>query len=506
MPRVLAIDWNDRVFRYVVAETRRGDCQVVEAQVVPLLADEELDAGLTPRLCQTAQSCLSHLKTPRMTVLLGVPSSDVQSLDLTIPPAADDELPGFVVNAAMQQSSAINEDSRLDYLASPHVPGEPRRVAAVVLPPETHTQMQAVCQAISAKPQSILIRPQCLTSVVDSMGDGMLIWLSCGVDSADLCLMHDGQLAMTRSLRLPLQSDDTARAAHLSREIRRSLLTLPDTRLKLTDLDRLVLFGRTSHSQEFAAHLERQLETLVTIVDPLEGIEVPADAVSPLAPLVGMVRSASLGRTPAIDFLNPRKPRPRVNLRQRIMLATAAVFLLAGSGGFLLWSQLAEADQDIARLTTRRNELNALVKRVKSKQKLHQALTAWNQSRISWLDELRDLALRLPPENDLSIQQMSMLVNGNRGATIRFRGRARHPDVVTWLEQGLRDQHHRLLTPGLEQRRQPGNHPWGFQTTIQLKSRAPEQYISHLGGTEADPLDAARTAGQPTSSPAAKAN
>ena len=189
------------------------------------------------------------------------------------------------------------------------------------------------------------------------------------------------------------------------------------------------------------------------------------------------------------------------------LLSIVAIALLAGAGGYVLWSQLAEADQQIAKLTQRRNELNVLVKRVKTKQKLHQSLSNWNQSRITWLDELRDLSLRLPPENDLSIQQMSMLVNRSRGATIRFRGRARHPDVVTWLEQGMRDQHHRLLTPGLEQRRQPGNHPWGFQTTIQLKSRTPEQYISHLGGSETDPGNAARTAARPTAlPPAPKAN
>ena len=507
MPRLLAIDWNDRVFRYVLAETRRGACQILEANVLPLSQDTERPTELTSRLCQTAQQGLAHLKTARMTVLLGVAYSDIHTLNLTLPPAEDDELPGFVVNAAMQHSSGINEDSRLDYMPAANIPGEPRRVTAVVLPQEIHSQIETVCAAIAATPLRILIRPHALTSVIDPNGAGTLIWLSCGSESADVCLMRDGEMVLSRSLRLPAQADAATQAEHLNREIRRSLLALPDAQLDLADLDRLVLFGRASHFRALGEQLEQRLETLVTIVDPLDGIDTPDETVGSLAPLVGMLRSESLGRTPAVDFLHPRKPRQPANLRQRILICVTAIALLAGAGGYVLWSQLAEADQQIAKLTQRRNELNVLVKRVKTKQKLHQSLSNWNQSRITWLDELRDLSLRLPPENDLSIQQMSMLVNRSRGATIRFRGRARHPDVVTWLEQGMRDQHHRLLTPGLEQRRQPGNHPWGFQTTIQLKSRTPEQYISHLGGSETDPGNAARTAARPTAlPPAPKAN
>ena len=506
MPRLLAIDWNDREFRYVVAETRRAGCRIIEAQVVPLVGDEGLEAGLTPRVCQTAQSCLSHLKTQRMTVLVGVPYSDVQALDLTVPPAGDDELPSFVINAAMQQSNAINEDSRLDFLAAPQVTGEPRRVTAVVLPPETHKQMEEVCQALSAQPQQVLIRPYALSSATESSGDTSTAWISCSTHAADLCIVHDNQTVLTRSLRLPRHTDAATRAQHLGCEIRRSVLALPDNQLNLTDLNRIVLFGRSTDSEDLAARLQQELQLDVTVVDPLEGVDVPAEAVSSLAPLVGMIRCVSQGQAPGIDFQNPKKPRPQANLRQRILLATAVVLLLAGGGGYMLWSQLAEADQELASLTARRNELNALVKRVKSKQKLHQALTAWSQSRISWLDELRDLALRLPPENDLSIQQMSMLVSRNRGATIRFRGQARHPDVVTWLEQGMRDQHHRLLTPGLEQRRQSGPYPWGFQTTIQLKSRKPEQYVSHLDSSETAPGDAARTAARTSSNRTPQAN
>jgi hypothetical protein len=187
-----------------------------------------------------------------------------------------------------------------------------------------------------------------------------------------------------------------------------------------------------------------------------------------------------------VDFRNPRQPTQPVNRRRAAVTACASIAALAAVTTYFVRGKFAAIDDENRQLAARVRELEELTEEVEPRLRLAKALGAWEDSRISWLDELRDLTLRMPSSRELTVQRFSAAPSRSGDATITFSGVSRAPEFVTRMEHNLRDEHHLPKTPGLREKAEEDSSVWSFQTTLVVQARSPDEYTAHLAPTGGD--------------------
>ncbi|MEZ6051846.1 MAG: hypothetical protein R3C02_10725 [Planctomycetaceae bacterium] len=492
MPKVVAIDRTENYLRYVIADVgARGKVQVQAAESLAVDADAE---SVPNQLGEQLREGLTRHKATKAVVLFGVGRGAIETVDFTVPMAEEAELPGMVRNLAMRNLSSISDESPLDFLASAPKPDGSRNVIAMALREEVRRELNLLAGAAQIRSSRILVRPQELrafTTAEESSSEVMLL-VSRSDQMADVLLLHPQGTALSRSIRLP-ETSSSAKSAQLTvNEIRRTLFSLPVDDFDATQIDQILLLCGEGELPYLATELGTALDARVQRRDPFDipGVTCQFEVTnrSQFAPLIGMLVNESLQQHP-IDFLNPRKPPAPVNRRKTVLSAVAAAAMVIGGGWYYVNSQFAEVDDENARLNTRLRELKETVEKVEPKLALAKGLLSWERSRISWLDELRDLTLRMPSSRDLTVQRFSASASRDGGANVSFGGVAQAPEFVSEMEDDLRDKHHLPRTPGLRERQNGDQTVWTFQTSMSITARKPDEYIRHLPPSETQPTD-----------------
>lgn len=499
MPRILAVQWDQQRIRFAVAETgRRGSASLSAAGVADV---ESGDDALCDRIGRTLKGIVTGHKAEKARVVIALARGSVDVAHLALPMAEDAELPALVANMAPREIPGLTEDAPVDFIAAPVKPDGMRPVTAMALHNDDRFQIESVCSVAGITPDRISVAPYALASLIDQSEPGSPTMLvSAGHGQAEILILKDGQPVIARTLRLPGSDDVRQQAEHIKAEVQRTLFSLPGEHIETTDLTRLVVFGDQEQTTHFASELAVDFDIAAERIDPLAELgSVPGDGpeMSGLAPLIGMILEDARGQKAPVDFANPKKPAPPVSRTPKIVAVVVTLLLLIGGGWYYAWSQFNEIEQDNARLAARLTELKELNQKASKKRRLDKALTLWDASRVSWLDELRDLTLRMPPSRDVKIQQLSIAPSGGGTFVATFNGTARNAETVETMEFGLRDRWHQLRTPGVReqgQRRRGKDSAWSFQTTMTLKPRHSQQYIAHLSDEERAELIASQKA------------
>ncbi len=248
------------------------------------------------------------------------------------------------------------------------------------------------------------------------------------------------------------------------------------------------LFGSLSEHPTLVERCTTGLALPLVLVDPF-GPPVKMLAEAPLNPgrysaLVGMLAVEAARGAAAIDFLHPRKTLAPPNRRRTLALAGAAAALLLGLGGYQAWSSLAEIDAQNESLSAELDRLDQQFKRAGKQQRLIQAVKDWSANDVNWLDELRDLSLRLPSDRDAVVLRMGLGHARGAGGTIDMVGVVRDPVIVTRIENSLRDKFHQISSRHVQERLQENSYSWHFESSLVVASRDKKQYLSHLPDSE----------------------
>jgi hypothetical protein len=489
MPRILTVQWDQQRIRFAVAETdRRGSASLTAAGVTDVEAGDD---PLSERIGQTLKGIVAEHKAEKTKVVIALARGSVDVAHLSLPMSEDAELPALVANMSTREIPGLTEDAPVDFIAAPAKPDGMRPVTVMALHNDDRLQIESVCSAAGVTPARISVAPYALAALIEkSENSPPTLLVSAGHGLAEILILKDDQPVVARTLRLPESDDARQQAEHIKPEVLRTLFSLPGEYIETTDLTRLVVFGDQERTTRFASELAVDFDIAAERIDPLTQLSSTPDEgpeMSGLAPLIGMILEEARGQQVPIDFANPKKPAPPVSRTPKIVAVVATLLLLVGGGWYFAWSQFNEIEQNNARLAARLAELKELNQKASKKRRLDKALTLWDTSRVSWLDELRDLTLRMPPSRDIKIQQLSIAPSSGGTFVATFNGTASNVATVETMELGLRDRWHQLRTPGVReqaQRRRGKDSAWSFQTTMTLKPRRSQQYVSHLNEEE----------------------
>ena len=356
----------------------------------------------------------------------------------------------MVAHQAMRESSSVTEQSRIDFLAA-GAAGQPRPITAAVLSADELEGIRTICAAAGLQPDRVVVRPYATAVLFQRgtvAGESACLVVNLLAQEADLSVFVDDRVVFTRTARLPDDVSADARAARLVVEINRTLAVTPLSDFGAERVERVYLFGASDDHTELVARLDDELMLPSSVLDPFQGVEL-ADGLAPddpgrFASLVGMVLDEARGGRQAFDFLHPRQPPRPLDRRKLAIYAGAAIAALALFFGWSIRSELAEIDQKNAALQERLDDLRTTLKKADQQKKLVAAIRAWQAADVTWLDELVDLAERMPSSRDIVLGRMSLSAARAGGGNVEFQGLVRDPSVVIRMEHALRDAHHQI--------------------------------------------------------------
>ena len=390
--QILALSWDESELYYLRARLSGKKIEVLECDVAST-SDTQLE------------DVLGKKRTRGATVLCAIPRSQVEILDLELPPATDAELPTFVRNEVSREIPDLTDRCLIDYLPGENNSGS-RKVTAYTLRADRLKSVIERNEKVGAPASQIVLRALATASLFRRMvgnAQGKCLLVTPLARSTDVSVFDQGQVIFTRSFRTEHDSETAIVSAPLVSEIRRTLLVSDHDQ----PVEHIYFFGDLP-ADESIADLAEELELPVSVLDPFEGTESnsrepssqgedgnPNEATHRFAPLIGMIRDFAEGQ-PDIDFLNPRKPPKRAPAWKRFAVYSAVAALAVAAIVYSFGADLRSAKTDLKESTAEIAKQEKILKKLKTKASVAQAIDNWESNEIVVLDELRDLSDRFP--------------------------------------------------------------------------------------------------------------
>jgi len=484
MPRLLALEWDAREARFVVARTSGKSVEVEQAFAVPLASASEPAADAAPAEAgselgaRLAAACREH-SLGRCQAVVAVPRGKIELRLLQVPLAPDEELPEMVRFQALRQFTSLGEDWPLDFVRLHSADPQQIRVLAAAVSPTVVNEVRQVGEALESPPTSLVLRPFAAASFYSRFvpAERCRLTVELFAEEADLNVAAAGQVLLLRSVRLPSHDRDAA----LVGEIRRTLAAARNQLAEQT-IETVMLLGGQAELGALPGLLREQLGMEVESFDPLDRVTLAPDVRRDLADrggrfaaLLGMVYDEAESRRHGIDFLKPRQ-RPQAPSRGRRLawIGAAAASLLVVLIGLVYW-QLQGYSQRLSILQQESKNLDAPVKQAQQLQSEVEVIDVFAAGDVNWLDELYSLSEKFPNAAEAVVDTATFSSVAEGGGQIYLEGYVREPAVIEQMESRLRDKGHQVTGSGTQfDERQPELR-WQFKEKVVVLPRAEEE-------------------------------
>jgi len=478
--RIVAVSWENRELLCVVA-TGGGASLRLEHTARIFCDDQTTDEAAAEKLAEA----LKQKRISSFELLIALPRSQVDVISLKLPPASDDEMPTLVRNEIMRQASEATEESLIDYVAPAANPDEGGavNVSGAVVRGDAHARIETIVAALRQPPSRIIVRAHAIASmfrreVPNPPKKSMLLNLMRA--SADISILDEHEIVFTRNVQLGGDADDDPETdvSHLADEIR---LTTIVAHQSASDSDAQVvnvyMFGDPQESQTFADQLGDEAQLTVTLLDPLEGVELPPSEVRlvpshRLAALIGMVWDFLEGAA-LLDFANPKQPPPRPKTARKIAFYAAAALVTVSIVGYRLWDEVSAKQKQASELKADVEHSETLLKTVRQQTLVLDAVEQWRRDQTDWLGELHYLSDNMPSADKAVVRRLTLVPSNSGGGTISMSVQVAAPNMIETLETGLRDTRHHVGSQRIAPTGATDEAAFQFETRIDVLPPAP---------------------------------
>ncbi|HKB01022.1 MAG TPA: pilus assembly protein PilM [Gemmataceae bacterium] len=413
MPRFLAID-ADHGAVHVAAGTNRGS-QVRLEKAVTIKLTEPLAPANAADLGRQLRDALRAAGIAPGPVVAAVGRDRVILKDVKIPKVSAAEEPAVVRFQASKDMSEAADSVVLDYytLTRDEPDGQVRAVTVSVRK-DVLTAYRALCQAAGLKLAGVTPRPQGALAALDrAIATGAVTEpeakrasvavLTRGERWGELAIARDGQVIFSRSITGTALNSEQA----LLGELRRNLAVYNGQNPQQPA--EALYVAEAAGPGGWSGRVRAGLTVPVQAFDPLAGVEhdTAPDARGHFAGLAGLIQLKALGRALPIDFTAPRQPVAREAAQRKLVAAGAALLALLVIGGLGFGYMKVQARQtELTKLVKEKNELEKLSKEMEEDEKRIRLFKEWDETRVSWLDEMYDLTHRFPDIKETGVTQL----------------------------------------------------------------------------------------------------
>ncbi len=476
MPQLLALEWDSREIRAVVAGIRGGRAAIEHAFSIPWNESESTAETAEKRLGEKIAAELDARGIGRPPALVAVGRTSIELRQIQLPPAPDADLPEMVRFQAAREFNELDEHWLLDFVPIDDGPSAPRVVLATAIAPAAIAQIEGVCQAAGLKLQRLLLRPCEAASLLSGKNEtqGRLrLLVDLLSDEADLTVVLDGKAVFLRTTRL---DGDSPSLPALMAEIRLTMAAAQN-QLAGQKVEAVVLCGKEPLHLALTENIESEWRMPVESIDPFADLELGTaiERSSPshrgrFAPLLGMILAEASQKGHAIDFLHPRRRAESPDRRRQWILAgaAAAALLLA----YLVYARVDHylLSSEVKRLEARSRSLDAQAAAAKTLRTNAAEIAKWTDGEVVWLDQLHGLNERFPAAPDAVLSKLGFMVR-QTGSQASLEGAARNAEVVAKMEQAVRTAGNQIVGKRSWEDASQQKYPWRFEASISLPRR-----------------------------------
>jgi Tfp pilus assembly PilM family ATPase len=540
--RLLAIDWDRRTLRVVLAKPRPGGIDLLKAVSVPVPAEIRMDDAES--LGAFLRDALAKARAGARRTLLSIPRNQVVLNTLSLPPTPPEELPAIVGFQMAKELPFAAEQATLDFaVAGVYDPKAPSRVLVAAVRNEDLAFYAKVAQVAGLSVERVGLRPYsnflAVTAGAPELAEKTLLLVEIGPQLTEINIIRGGELCFSRaaSVQLPMygegqeaaftdsristlavqdRAEDAAgqqAVSELMVDIIRSFEAYRATDPSVS-LDHIVVCGASGLEAALAESLAARFATRAELYRPDQALGLTPQRARELRGF-----SAALGLAAAhdrrgvgfIDFLHPKKPVSRRAARMRkvpVAVATAALFLLSGVVFHVRFVSPKTQREEALReeLAGRKKEAD-IVMAFKDQV---EALEGWIDSRQHWPEVLTTMTELFPAEQEAYVLRADFETRPRprstaREALLKMRFRTASLDTVNLLSTRLHEAGFSNVLPGKMTSSEASRDGYKYDTGIDAfipPRKAPRQEAAPVepdaaAATPPSAVEAAAPAGTP---------
>ncbi len=397
--------------------------------------------------------------------------------ELQLPPVPDEELPDMVRFQAIRSFASAGDSATVDFLVTERKDSGVELIAAAIGPPKLN-EIRKTCEACGITARRVSLRPLAASTLYltrpKASDEGTIVLIDLLAGDAEIVVAKQGRVTFVRTVRMPTES--AARPRALAGELKRSLAACGVSGAP----EKIVLWGRDSVHIEDRSMLAEAAKCPVDVLNPFELVDLEPklrdelpEHVGRLAPLVGLLHADETHADRLIDFLNPRKRIEEEPNRLRTAAMVGVPALLAIIGGYMLYRNLGNMDAEITELKTANAAMKPAVDAAAASITRTETVDQFLDGDVNWLDEIRRLAVAVPPADKLIVRSLTGTTDPRRGGgKLVVAAGVTQTTVIDEFEQSVRDATHSVIGDGVNEAKNKDAYRYGINETITIESEA----------------------------------
>ncbi len=467
----VAINWDKDWIRIAVATATRGTGRVLfdRALAVELPdANEELS---TSKLGDKLRAILAKVGVNRGEATVIVTRGDLEMRQFELPPVPPEELPELVRFQARNHFTSFTDEWLLDFLPLP-ISDEQNVVLAAAIPDDKVRRIRDTVEAAGLRLRHIVVRPFSAVELLrsNSPSSECRVVLEPLGRQADISVVDNDYILMTRTVRVPESYTDEQFDAWLPGEIRRTIASAQG-QSGAREISEIVVCSSAEEHRQLREDLSTEFHIKTSFFQPFDAVSTSSrfeqpDRINGFASLLGSLLPSSGLDSHVLDFLHPRK-RPEQQIdRQRLMLYGGIAAAVALIGLFFVWWTFRSKNAEIARLEERNAELRQQTEITDKVVERVALIDNWKGQSTDWLEELYQLSVRLPDPDDLRLKSITFRALTNHGSA-EVQGYLTDNVLIEEVRASLGERPYKWSSPrGLQETNERGFN-WEFNTRLQ---------------------------------------
>lgn len=478
---LIAADWDSSELRIASGRMVSANLIISDLKQIPLSSD---DPQLISKLINEWIDA-SHINRSKCLLFIAIGRGKAELRQLSLPPVPEEELPALVRFQASQSLNIVSESASVDFIC---VEASDRctNVIAGGVSANTMKQISQISENTSLDLRCVVLRPAAAAAFFsikadnsENAGDTVLVDLL--ADEIEIVIYRGRKIAFMRSIRMPQKT--SGRINQIAGEVRRSLMACTTEPINPVT-PKIIVWGSHDVNASDVNELQRALSCNVETLDPCTLVNfdkhVRQDEFQRLntgrfASLFGLLlahtgMSYSGSQHPLLmDFKNPRKTTEKRKSYKRPITCGLLGLSAASVLSFLSWSSLKERAELVNRRESELKSLEADVKKAEQSITRTELVDQFLDGNVIWLEQLRRLAGKMPPADQVIVKTISAKSNvAAGGGQLIIHAAAKSPDVVHEMEASIRDENHSVGGTGTNDLGEGQIYRWGFTHVISI--------------------------------------